>query len=279
MINYIKSTSLQILYPRTCPVCRKILVKRELPQKTIHTNNTDTVFNMYICKYCIDKLIFAEDPACFKCGRPLINENEELCADCKRQKRAFDKGIPLLIHNDDSRKIIYDMKYGGIKDNADFLGREIALKSGSAILSMNIDAMIPVPLHKKREFERGFNQAELLARKIYENLIDIYGHSPDIDSTLLIRQGKTKRQKNLNHKERAENVKGKFSINPDGIYIRDNSGNIIYDAEGIPYYKDYYNVLLIDDIFTSGATLNECAATLKQAGVKEVCFLTATIVA
>ena len=268
MLRKFVDVALQVLFPRVCPICGKILIKSEMDEE-----------NPFVCKYCRKKILYVKEPTCFICGKPIDDETEEVCGNCKKIKRYFDRGISLFAHNDDSRKIIYSLKYGGRKDNADFIGRELALVLGEKILAMEVDAIIPVPLHEKRQFERGFNQAELIAEKFLKNLKQIYGESPPIDSEILIRQGKTKRQKNLSTLERAQNVKNKFCINKDAIYQRDENGEIIRKENGMLVYKNYKNVLLIDDIFTSGATLNECAKTLKEAGVREVCFLTVSTVA
>lgn len=255
-IKLIEDKLWNILYPRICPVCGEILADREL-QRFQKDGGEEVILNPYICKYCYKRIVFVDEPKCMKCGRPLENETREFCENCETRISHFDRGISLMLHDDNSRKIIYGLKYGGIKDNADFLGRETALRLGKTILSWQAEALIPVPVHKKRELQRGFNQALLIADSIEKNLIQIHGISPKVDSEILIRTGKTNPQKELDAEARANNLKHAFQVNGNDQYKR---------------------VLLVDDIYTTGATLNECARTLKDAGVETVCFVTMSVV-
>lgn len=243
-----KDSALQLLFPRVCPVCKDILTDAERAEG-----------NPFLCRYCLKKLQFVSDPVCMKCGAPLPEDAKEYCVNCENRERNYDRGASLLIHDDNARTILYDLKYSGKKENADFLGLEAARDLGPKIIRWQPEVLIPVPLHRKRELERGFNQAALLADKLAENLEALYGFSLPVDGCGLIRQKKTRPQKELSSKERAENVKGKFCL----------------DRTGWPPYQ---RVLLLDDIFTSGATLNECAGVLKDAGVRKVYFVTMSIV-
>ncbi|MBR3308583.1 MAG: ComF family protein [Lachnospiraceae bacterium] len=130
----------------------------------------------------------------------------------------------------------------------------------SIISEWNAEVMLPVPLHKKRFRERGFNQAQLIAERISFWLSKLFGIVLPVDSDYLLRTENTKPQRILDVSARAQNVKKAFVVSTrNGQYAK-------------------RSVILIDDIYTSGATLNACAKTLKEAGTEEVFFLTATVV-
>lgn len=244
----IRDTLIGLMFPVVCPVCGEIL-----------TNKNRAEHNEWICRYCFARLQFVKEPYCMKCGAPLKEDGQELCAACESKERFFDRGTALLVHDDFARKMLYDLKYHNKKDNAEFFGKETALRLGAKLSRWAPEAILPVPLHKKREFERGFNQAELLAEKVSKELQEVCGFFLPVDASVLVRQKKTRPQKELDDKDRMRNVQGKFAITA-------------------PEILHYRRVLLLDDIYTSGATLNECAKVLKEAGVSEVLFLTMSIV-
>ena len=195
---------------------------------------------------------------CRKCSKPLAFENELYCETCQKAKRWFDRGKSLWIHDDSARKIVYDLKFHNKRDNADLIAFEMAVQMESVILRWNAEVILPVPLHKKRLRERGFNQAQLIAERLSFWLSKLFGIVLPVDSAYLLRTENTKPQRILDVSARAQNVKKAFGITAP--------------------QRNYNSVILIDDIFTSGATLNACAKTLKEAGTEKVFFLTATVV-
>lgn len=170
-----------------------------------------------------------------------------------------------MMHDDAAKKILYDLKYSNRRDHADMLAGEAAYRYHGLIEFWHPDVMIPVPLHKTRELKRGFNQAEVLARKLRQYLSD-YGLEIPVDNGLLIRTKHTYAQKELNRTRRIENISGAFRLN---THYRQTSGKGRFQLP--------QTVLLVDDIYTSGATLSECAKVLKAAGVSRVFFLTFSI--
>lgn len=252
--NFYKNSILQLLYPRKCPVCGRIINA----ERTIIQCNTDNC-NPYICPSCYKKLNIVSGARCMKCSRPLEDDAAEYCPDCASKVRHFDQGISLLIHDDVSKKIIYGLKYSNKRDNADVLAYEAARRLADVISYWNPDVIVPVPVHKKREIERGYNQAEVLARKLV-NFLKTDGTDYRLDTRLLRRDKQTIAQKKLGNEQRQDNLKNAFAVN-----------------EKVLEYCDYNSVLLIDDIYTSGATLSECARTLKNAGIEKVYFLTFSI--
>ena len=248
------SLLLSLLYPPVCPVCGEILTKA-----------VAAVENPYICSSCYGKISFPAEPRCLNCSRPVFDEREELCPDCKKKKkRRFDQSVSLMLHDEVSKKILYDLKYYNRKDNARMLAFEAAQREGWRMQMWGIDVIIPVPLHKKRQISRGYNQAQVLAEQFVRNL-DLMqsGREPaiDVDSGFLVRVRQTKAQKELSGEQRRANIREAFTVR--------------YREPPDKYAGK--TILLIDDIYTSGATLSECAGVLKRHGARRVYCLTFAI--
>ena len=239
---------LNLLYPELCPVC-----KGPLTDKNRYKNNP------FICKACYKKAAFAMEPRCLKCAKPLEDETKPLCNECMEKERYFDRGFALLLHDEAAKNIIYGFKFRYELDNMRFPALEISLRYGRDILELAPQAFIPVPLHKSRKRERGYNQAQLLAQEISKYISLLYGKEMVCDAQYLIRKEKTKHQRDLDQKYREENVKNAFCINPESK-------------------KNYRSLCLVDDIYTTGSTINSCAKTLKAAGCEKVYFVTVSTV-
>lgn len=263
----LKERLLQLLFPRVCPVCGEIL---KLPPKWYHVQIFSAngqpfgkfikhCHQILICPACVSKLNPVSEPACAKCSRPLDDPDDFYCDVCAAADHAFDAGAALWAHDDIARKIIYDLKFHNKRDNADLIGFEMALHLKEHLDLWNAEVLIPVPLHKKRLRERGFNQAQLIAEKLSFWLEVLYGYSLPVDDSYLLRSEKTKPQRTLKTSMRAKNVRGAFTV--------------------VGYEKDRHrSVILVDDIFTSGSTINACARALKECGSQAVFFVTASIV-
>ena len=246
----IRERILGILYPRVCPVCGRILTLSYMKKRT------EGGLNPFICPACYDELRFPEGkPRCLCCGKILEDDEEYLCQACRPGKREFESGTFLMIHNEQARRIIYGLKYENLRDNADFIGWEMAHRLRGFIRAAAPDAIVPVPLHRERELERGYNQALLIAESLVRFLReDPEPWIPEVDREVLFRSRKTVALKTLTGGDRSLAVKGAFS-----------TGN---------FPPEYRRILVIDDIYTTGATVSECAAALKSAGAEKVCFIT-----
>jgi len=199
-----------------------------------------------ICEKCKSKLKYIEDPYCLKCGRPL-NGNYDRCESCKNTSMDYIEGRAVFVYNDTLRKSIYGFKYNGRLEYASFYGNQIVKRLNRKLMQWNADAIIPIPLHKDRLKKRGYNQADILAKEISKYLkVPLY-------SDYLIRQKATKAQKNLDALARENNLKNAFKIKPNGVKLR--------------------TVILVDDIYTTGSTINSAARCLKNAGVERVYFV------
>ncbi len=231
---------LDILYPVRCPVCREIVVPK----------------GQRICTACKDKLQVIGEPRCMKCGKPVEQEEQEYCRDCARKEFNFIRGWSVWIYDAAMKKSIADFKYQSKKENAKFYIEELLRLYGDTILRLAPDALVPVPVHKHKYRERGYNQADILAKGIGKEL-DI-----PVLSNLLIRSRKTLPQKQLNDKERLRNLKEAFSFN---------------GMEADMFCKKINRVLLVDDIFTTGSTMEACTNLLMEHGIDEVFFITLCI--
>ncbi|SFG14494.1 ComF family protein [Oribacterium sp. WCC10] len=200
-----------------------------------------------ICPECEGKLHFIKEPACKICGREIAEEEAELCCNCKRHRFSFEYGYSLMNYDDVAARSISRIKYTGAREYLDYYGKKAVELYGERIKSIGIDALVPVPVHRSRFIKRGYNQAEVLASVMGKELdIPVYEDA-------MVRNKKTTALKELSASERLKNLTGAFS------------------AGEIPY--DMHSVLLIDDIFTSGATLEAISRCLKSAGVDRVyCF-------
>ncbi len=225
----IKEWGLQLLFPRRCPVCDDIV--RDFGEK--------------ICMECMSRLTYLTMPWCMKCGKKLYAE-EEFCTDCRRKKHNFVRGRALYEYQSVALSI-YRFKYAKRQEYADFFGEEIARYLGEFIQTINPDGFIPIPLHKSRMRNRGYNQAQLIAKVVGANMgIPVY-------DKLLLRVKNTMPLKQQNPEERQNNLKKAFNIPQNDVKLN--------------------KVVIIDDIYTTGSTIDEAAVTLKQHGVKEVYFI------
>ena len=217
-----------VLYPRRCPACHDAV----------------RPFGAVICDGCAGRFSYIKAPVCPRCGKQLADETEQLCEGCRRISSGLSGGVALLHYDDTARASMGKFKYEGRCEYADFYAEAILARYRGKILSWRPQRIVPVPIHKSRQKERGYNQAAELARRLGDSL------SSPVDETLLVREKKTAAQKELGANERAENLKNAFAA--------------ARPAEGVR------RVLLVDDIFTTGLTMKNCVEALKAAGVEKV---------
>ena len=204
-----------------------------------------------VCINCENSLHIIRDPRCMKCGKEVSEERDVFCKDCIDHAHRFESCRSLFLYDDAMKKSIYRFKYDGRKEYAAYYAKVIAKELGEWILSVKPDAFIPIPLHPNRLKKRGYNQAELIAAKL-SALINI-----PVKTDVLIRQTDTIRQKELSLSARENNLKKAFKTNENDVKLD--------------------TALLIDDIYTTGATMDAAAACLKDAGVSRVYALSLSI--
>ena len=230
---------LHILYPVRCPIC----------DRPVHTDFGCHVYP--ICDTCKGRVEYVKEPACKRCGKPITDERGEFCGDCLRKRHAFTQGKALWVYRGCVKQSIYRLKYSNRREYGLAYAQELARIYGGWIRRKGIDMIIPIPLHKKRRRQRGYNQAEIIAKELGRLLkLPVYGK-------LLVRNVYTRPQKELNDKERKNNLKKAFKIVQNNVQLK--------------------HILLVDDIFTTGSTIDGAAEVMREAGASEVYFVSVSI--
>ena len=204
-----------------------------------------------ICKDCSGKITYVKEPKCKKCGKPIRYKEQEYCFDCNRKTFSYQQGRSLWVHKGVVAWSIYQFKYNNRRVFGEFYAKELYRLYGNQIKQWEIDVIVPVPLHKKRKRKRGYNQTEIIARHLSE-LTGI-----PMDKHLVRRVRYTEAQKTLNNKERKKNLEKAFEVKQTN--------------------QKYHRVLLIDDIYTTGSTIDTIAKQLLEKCNKKAWFLTISI--
>lgn len=229
--------ALDLLLPASCTYCHGSASGSGIPR---------------FCKQCWSEFAPVPAPGCSTCGRPfgspeaLAHSPGHECLDCRTQPPHFDQALAAGLFEGPLREAIHLYKYRPVRS----LGEPLAQWMAEQVrVTAPIDLTMPVPLHRARLRHRGFNQALIIARVIslrfaapfmYDNLVRLRSTRPQVE---------------LSGQERAENVKGAFGL-------------------ARPAEVSGKRVLIIDDVFTTGATMNECAKVLKEAGAASVTVYT-----
>jgi ComF family protein len=195
-----------------------------------------------ICNNCIDKIEFVEEPCCIRCGGK-VKGKTKVCIECKGRDFEFERNYSVLIYDGDVRDKIIAFKQSGHKYIGEAFSWLIERKFKDLGLMDKIDFIIPMPINDRRRKERGFNQSEVLCKELLE--------TGKVDMTILTRIKDTPHQTGLSRENRENNLRGCFKV-ADKKKIK---GKV---------------VLVVDDIYTTGSTFNECARTLKKAGASQV---------
>ena len=197
-----------------------------------------------ICDDCRPLFSPIVSPLCPGCGKPYPAGEDHFCEDCLLDHFAFDRARAVFLYREPVKSLLLSLKFGRSLTGLATLGM-LAQQAGAETLFREPDLLLPVPLHLKRLRSRGFNQSLLLARTCFPAWRDKI--SPDT----LLRLQETTPQTRLSGRARRTNLKGAFGVSKPGI-IRGK------------------RILLVDDIFTTGSTLHECAKILRQAGALQI---------
>ena len=226
---------LQFLLPPICPCCDDFLAEGESG----------------ICPKCLSEIRWIEPPFCSVCGTPFLSANlpNHPCGVCLTQKKYFSLARAVGVYEGPLQEAIHRWKYEGKATLTPFFGAWMAEAFSRHWAPGEIDLFVPVPLHLHRLRERGFNQALLLAEELSRRTG--IGHL----KRALRKRERTSPQVHLRGAEREKGVKGSFSVAREG------------DVEG-------KNIVLLDDVYTTGATVNECSKVLLAAGALRVDVLT-----
>lgn len=213
--------------------------------------------NLGWCSQCLQQVRFVSSPLCPACGRPYAASEampDHLCGECLQDRYRFDVARSAALYEGEVRRGILQLKFGARLHWAPALGHLIAHHGPTKALLDQCDLLVPVPMHRRRVQRRGYNQAALLARFAARS------SSRPVQVTLLRRVRSTRPQTRLSRQERLRNVRGAFEV-VDESAVRGK------------------RVALLDDVFTTGTTLSECADALKDAGAAWVGAVTVARVA
>ena len=207
--------------------------------------------NGALCAGCWSEVTFIAPSHCAVCGFPFEYDpgDDAVCAACAGSPPAYDRARAVLRYDDASRSLVLGFKHGDQTYAAPAFGRWLA--RGGAALAATADVLVPVPLHRFRLMRRRYNQAMLLARRVGRECGVL------VDPDLLVRRRPTATQGRLSPSARRRNVQGAFTLRPGA------AGRI-----------DGRHVLLLDDVLTTGATVEECARVLRRGGAAAVDVLT-----
>lgn len=231
----------KFIFPSRCVICDALLpfgVKLE---------------NNFLCKECREKIEFIKEPTCKKCGAMIYDEDFAYCVRCQgHMHESFEYGFGLCRYNDAVKESLHKIKYDGRKEYIDFYGKCIAKIYHNKIKEINPDYLVPVPIHKERLRERGYNQAAVLSYSISRELQN-YGIDIPVNENLIFRKKNTQVLNKLDSEGRKNELKDAF---------------ICENCEGIE------RVMIVDDIYTTGSSLDAIAKVLKENGVGKVYFTT-----
>jgi len=208
-----------------------------------------------LCAACWQGFNFVSAPHCACCGTPFEEDRgpEALCAGCLARRPHYNRARAALIYDDHSRRLILPFKHGDRTDIARTCGGWMA-RAGAELLA-SADFVAPVPLHWRRLFMRRYNQAALLARVLVRDLAP--SHKARLAPDLLRRHRWTGSQTGLRARERRRNVREAFDVHPH--WRTEVAGK---------------RILLVDDVLTTGATVEACSRVLERAGADCVDVLT-----
>jgi len=229
-----------VLFPSDCRLCGVPLAE---------------LSRVPVCGSCLQQIARTEGPLCSRCGERLLSQRlldgaEQLCGECRSEEPLFARAIAYGSYEGGLRDLVHLLKYERVRPAANLLGRMLA----EAITDLapgfhGMPLVIPVPLHPVKQRERGFNQSELIARAALK--LKPAGLMLEVNTRALVRQRDTASQTGLTREQRQANMRGAFAV----VRKEDVAGR---------------EILLIDDVCTTGTTVSECARVLRRAGVTRV---------
>jgi ComF family protein len=230
------NAGLSFVFPEACQLCNQ---QRATPAEG------------FVCEHCRARVRFIEPPFCERCGLPhegAITTQFE-CANCRDLSPHYSFARSSVVARDQVLDVIHRYKYHRAFWFEPFLAELLARRAVPHLARERWDLILPVPLHRTKLREREFNQAERLARRLSR------ASGIPLDSDALKRVVATRTQTLLSREERLVNVRQAFSV-----------------AKGRALARQ--RIVLVDDVFTTGATTSACARILREAGASEVCVWT-----
>lgn len=226
------SSALDYLFPPYCLLCES----RHICQA-----------GCFICRSCVDSISFITHPFCSQCGKPFYTQSDRdhLCGNCLTHDSYFTIVRALGKYDGSLKKIVHLLKYKQKFAVEEILALLFDVYQNIDINFCSYDFSIPVPLHRSRLRQRGFNQAVVVGNVLRRK------HNIPLHRLALQRTVATPPQVRLQGKERMKNVRNAFKVRDAALVQRKS-------------------ILLLDDVYTTGATMNECARVLRDAGASRV---------
>ena len=228
---------ISLIYPYKCPICNKIILDKDT-----------------FCSDCWKKVKFIHKPFCNKCSAPFEFQvgEDDICLNCINNKPLYIKLRSAVIYNKTISKLIFKFKFYDLTCLRYIMAKYMINASYDII--NDVDVLIPVPLHKRRLIYRKYNQSLLLANEIANKTDKI------VINDFLIKIAHTTPQVKLRKKDRQNNLKNKFIVNPKYL-------------NNIDKYKSY-NFAIVDDVITTGSTINECVKAFNNVDIYNVYVMT-----
>ncbi|MCR5545629.1 MAG: ComF family protein [Lachnospiraceae bacterium] len=226
-----------ILFPPRCISCGKVL-------------SFDKRYESF-CQECKREVSLITPPVCKKCGKKLRIPLTSVCGDCQKTNHFYTQGKALFLYAGPMKLAMYKLKYSNHRFMVKYFAKAAKRRYGDWIKEIGVEAILAVPMYEKKKKKRGYNQAELFGEALSKELgIHFY-------KDFVIRQKNTTPQKGLNFSKRNENLKNAFKLYRNIVKLN--------------------CILIVDDIYTTGATIDSVAKTLVASGVKKIYFLTICI--
>ncbi len=228
--------ALSLVYPEGCQICHQ---------------QRATAREGYVCAQCRAQVRFIRPPFCERCGLPFEGELSTSfeCGNCREMKFDFRHARAAVVAKTVVLEAIHRFKYSRALWFEEFLAELLVREAAPRLNPEEWDYIVPVPLHPLKKREREFNQAEILARRLSS------ATQIPVSAKFLRRVVPTATQTLLSREKRALNMRGAFAV----------TGNIRLEKK---------RIIIMDDIFTTGATTNACAQALRAAGAADVCVWT-----
>lgn len=235
-------TFLDLIYPPRCPICDGVRFFDE----------------PVCCSECGAKVIYVSEPFCMCCGRPLSRDDREFCFDCSKKKRSYQNGLALGVYEGALRESVIRCKFHGRQAYASWYAEELVKRQGDRLVSLRADAIVPVPMHPRKQNRRGYNQAACFGAELSKR-IDV-----PLVRDVLLRTRFTEPQKELNDTARLQNLLDAFAVSQTRLS---------------EYKKNhpFERVILVDDIYTTGSTMEACARLLRESGVTMIAPVTIAV--
>ena len=238
-LNSLAGAVASVLFPSGCRICQSLLTRAD---------------RLPICDACLESFRTLPEEVCQRCGQPWteggdVDGDENVCRECRERGFAFDAARSFGVYDGTLARAIVLMKYERIEPLGAWFAKRLQEAAKRIPAQFAPDLIVPVPLHGTRQRERGFNQVDLFGRALAKRLGLPY-------RPVLLKRERARPDKHLLHfEERWEAVRGAFVIRDGGRV-------------------DNLRILLLDDVMTSGATLDACSRALREAGAKSVAGLT-----